>query len=137
MECSGADTRWSTGCERLDGAAGYFGQVALEWLDSWRCESRKRGVICRCSEMDRYDQRLPIGEDSNVESAFFSETLKFANSCYARSEGIRSPDAKPPKSVIAAVEAYAKAVNSRKEDAVQNCLVELETAIRVWVQERS
>ncbi len=70
---------------------------------------------------------------SSMESVLFSEMLKFVKSCYARMEGIRSPDAKPTSSVISAVKGYARAMSERKTDAVHRFLSDLVTAIGKWV----
>lgn len=69
----------------------------------------------------------------NMESALNMEMLKFVKSCYARKEGIGSPDAKPTSSVISAVKCYARGVSEGKTDAVLKLLVDLAAAIRKWV----
>ena len=69
----------------------------------------------------------------NMESVLYFEMLKFVKSCYARKEGIGSPDAKPTSSVISAVKCYARGVSEGKTDVVPKFLVDLGAAIGKWV----
>lgn len=71
-----------------------------------------------------------------MERALSSEMLKFVRSCYARKQGIRSPDAKPTSSVMSAVNGYAKAVSVGNANAREKCLVELEQAMTTWIGQR-